>query len=92
MTSFPDAELMDTWIWFRSGINSDGAHNPVPARQLKQGDILNLNCFPMRWSGPCSWITHPTRICAIGGSMWRCTALVWHWFALEPAAAISPIS
>jgi creatinase len=26
---FPDAEYRDTWVWFQSGINTDGAHNPV---------------------------------------------------------------
>src|SRR5207237_134899 len=37
---FPDAEYRDTWVWFQSGINTDGAHNPVTARQLQVGDIL----------------------------------------------------
>lgn len=45
--SFPDAELMDTWTWFQSGINTDGAHNPVTSRRVRNGDILSLNCFPM---------------------------------------------
>ena len=45
--SFPNAELMDTWTWFQSGINTDGAHNPVTSRQIESGDILSLNCFPM---------------------------------------------
>ena len=45
--SFPHAELMDTWVWFQSGINTDGAHNPVTSRRLSRGDILSLNCFPM---------------------------------------------
>ena len=44
---FPDAELMDTWTWFQSGINTDGAHNPVTSRRVEAGDILSLNCFPM---------------------------------------------
>jgi len=44
---FPDAEYRDTWVWFQSGLNTDGAHNPVTARKLKQGDILSLNTFPM---------------------------------------------
>ncbi|MEI2807595.1 aminopeptidase P family protein [Albidovulum sp.] len=44
---FPEAEYRDTWVWFQSGINTDGAHNPVTARQLQVGDILSLNCFPM---------------------------------------------
>ena len=45
--TFPDAELMDTWTWFQSGLNTDGAHNPVTARKVNKGDILSLNCFPM---------------------------------------------
>lgn len=45
--TFPHAELMDTWTWFQSGINTDGAHNPVTSRRLETGDILSLNCFPM---------------------------------------------
>ena len=45
--SFPFVELMDTWTWFQSGINTDGAHNPVTNRKIEPGDILSLNCFPM---------------------------------------------
>jgi creatinase len=45
--TWPHGELMDTWTWFQSGINTDGAHNPVTSRQLARGDILSLNCFPM---------------------------------------------
>ncbi|MCH2164884.1 MAG: aminopeptidase P family protein [Marinovum sp.] len=44
---FPDAEYRDTWVWFQSGINTDGAHNPVTGRHLERGDILSLNTFPM---------------------------------------------
>ena len=44
---FPQAEYRDTWVWFQSGLNSDGAHNPVTARALCPGDILSLNTFPM---------------------------------------------
>ena len=44
---FPDAEYRDTWVWFQSGLNTDGAHNPVTNRKLTRGDILSLNCFPM---------------------------------------------
>jgi len=44
---FPDAEYRDTWVWFQSGINTDGAHNPVTGRKLEHGDILSLNAFPM---------------------------------------------
>lgn len=45
--TFPHAELMDSWTWFQSGINTDGAHNPVTSRKVRRGDILSLNCFPM---------------------------------------------
>ncbi|MBL4731734.1 MAG: M24 family metallopeptidase [Rhizobiaceae bacterium] len=44
---FPHVELMDTWTWFQSGINTDGAHNPVTNKKVQSGDILSLNCFPM---------------------------------------------
>ena len=44
---YPDSDIMDTWTWFQSGINTDGAHNPVSTRKIKKGDILSLNCFPM---------------------------------------------
>ena len=44
---FPHSELMDTWTWFQSGINTDGAHNPVTTRKVQKGDILSLNCFSM---------------------------------------------
>jgi creatinase len=44
---WPHGELMDTWTWFQSGINTDGAHNPVTSRKIERGDILSLNCFPM---------------------------------------------
>tara|TARA_E500000178_G_scaffold265118_1_gene262391 strand:+ start:26513 stop:27619 length:1107 start_codon:yes stop_codon:yes gene_type:complete len=45
--NYPDSEIRDTWVWFQSGINTDGAHNPVTTRQLESGDILSLNTFPM---------------------------------------------
>nr|WP_040306009.1 M24 family metallopeptidase [Ahrensia sp. R2A130] len=45
--SHPDSEIRDSWVWFQSGINTDGAHNPVTTRALKAGDILSLNTFPM---------------------------------------------
>ncbi len=43
----PESEMRDTWVWFQSGLNTDGAHNPVTMRQLEVGDILSLNTFPM---------------------------------------------
>lgn len=45
--AFPNAEYRDTWVWFQSGLNTDGAHNPVTGRVLERGDILSLNTFPM---------------------------------------------
>jgi len=45
--TYPEAEYMDTWVWFQSGINTDGAHNPKTSRKLASGDILSLNTFPM---------------------------------------------
>ena len=45
--TFPDSEIRDTWVWFQSGINTDGAHNWATTRRLQRGDILSLNCFPM---------------------------------------------
>jgi len=45
--TWPQTELLDTWTWFQSGLNTDGAHNPVTSRKIERGDILSLNCFPM---------------------------------------------
>ncbi|MGO2131697.1 MAG: M24 family metallopeptidase [Halomonas sp.] len=45
--TYPNSELMDTWVWFQSGINTDGAHNPVTSRRVQPGDILSMNTFPM---------------------------------------------
>ncbi len=45
--SYPDSEIRDNWVWFQSGLNTDGAHNPVTTAKLKMGDILSLNTFPM---------------------------------------------
>ena len=44
---FPGSELRDSWVWFQSGLNTDGAHNPVTCRALEAGDLLSLNTFPM---------------------------------------------
>ncbi|MGI9366171.1 MAG: aminopeptidase P family protein [Rhizobiaceae bacterium] len=46
-TAFPQSEIRDSWVWFQSGLNTDGAHNPLTTRRLEQGDILSLNTFPM---------------------------------------------
>ena len=46
-SSFPDSELRDTWVWFQSGLNTDGAHNWPTTRRVQPGDLLSLNCFPM---------------------------------------------
>ena len=45
--TFPNGEMRDTWVWFQSGLNTDGAHNPVTTRKLRSGDLLSLNAFPM---------------------------------------------
>ena len=45
--TYPGAEIMDSWTWFQSGLNTDGAHNPVTSKAIERGDILSLNCFPM---------------------------------------------
>ena len=45
--TWPHAELRDTWTWVQSGINTDGAHNPVTSRRIESGDPISLNCFPM---------------------------------------------
>ncbi len=44
---YPHAELRDTWVWFQSGVNTDGAHNWPTSRVVNKGDILSLNTFPM---------------------------------------------
>jgi creatinase len=45
--TYPQSDIMDSWTWFQSGLNTDGAHNPVTTRRVQKGDILSLNCFPM---------------------------------------------
>ncbi|XP_066278731.1 creatinase-like isoform X1 [Branchiostoma lanceolatum] len=45
--TYPHGELMNTWAWINSGINTDGAHNPLTSRRVRSGDILSLNVFPM---------------------------------------------
>jgi creatinase len=45
--TYPHTEIRDTWVWFQSGINTDGAHNWPTTRQVQRGDILSMNCFPM---------------------------------------------
>jgi creatinase len=39
---FPDAEYRDTWVWFQSGINTDGAHNPVTSRKLQRLSLIHI--------------------------------------------------
>ncbi|ATG51216.1 creatininase [Brachybacterium vulturis] len=45
--AFPHREIRDTWVWFQSGINTDGAHNWATTREVQEHDILSLNAFPM---------------------------------------------
>ena len=42
--TWPHAELMDTWTWFQSGINTDGAHNQYQPADRARG-YPALNCF-----------------------------------------------
>lgn len=44
---YPNTELRDTWIWFQSGVNTDGAHNWATSRKIQEGDILSHNSFSM---------------------------------------------
>lgn len=44
---YPHAELRDSWIWFQSGHNTDGAHNWATSRKIEKGDILSHNSFSM---------------------------------------------
>ena len=39
---YPHSELMDTWTWFQSGINTDGAHNPVTSRQVQKLSLIHI--------------------------------------------------
>ncbi len=43
----PESEIRDNWVWFQSGINTDGAHNPVTCKRVDMGEILSLNAFSM---------------------------------------------
>jgi creatinase len=70
--TFPHGELMDTWTWFQSGINTDGAHNPVTAREIRHGDILSINCFPM----PAGYYTALERT-AFAGSCDEASERLW---------------
>lgn len=45
--AFPTTEMRDTWIWFQSGVNTDGAHNALTSKPLKKNDLLSFNMFPM---------------------------------------------
>lgn len=43
----PQIDLRDSWIWFQSGVNTDGAHNWATTRKVRPGDILSHNSFAM---------------------------------------------
>lgn len=51
--AFPHVEPMESWTWFQSGINTDGAHNSVTNRRIAHGDVLSVTCFPTLF-GYCS--------------------------------------
>ncbi|KAG1694646.1 Creatinase [Nymphon striatum] len=46
---FQTSELLDTWTWFQSGMNTDGAHNPVTSRKIESGDILKKTTLAITW-------------------------------------------
>ncbi len=33
--TYPHRSLMDTWVWFQLGINTDGAYNPATSRRVR---------------------------------------------------------
>ncbi len=41
--AYPSCEVRDIWVWFQSGINTDGAHNAVTTKSLQDQDILSFN-------------------------------------------------
>ncbi len=44
---YPQVDLRDTWIWFQSGVNTDGAHNWATSKKVQKGEILSHNSFSM---------------------------------------------
>lgn len=44
---YPQSDLRDTWIWFQSGVNTDGAHNWATTKKVEKGEILSHNSFSM---------------------------------------------
>ncbi len=42
---YPQCDLRDIWVWFQSGLNTDGAHNWATGKKVEKGDILSLNAF-----------------------------------------------
>ena len=79
--TYPQVELMDTWTWFQSGINTDGAHNPVTTRKIEKGDILSLNCFPMisgYYTAPSFAIMPPTDTLSCGKLMLKSIGAAWN--------------
>ncbi|WP_425538804.1 M24 family metallopeptidase [Microaceticoccus formicicus] len=44
---YPQVDLRDTWIWFQSGVNTDGAHNWATTKKVQKGEILSHNSFSM---------------------------------------------
>src|SRR5699024_1026561 len=82
--TFPNQEVRDTWVWFQSGINTDGAHNWATTRKIQRGDLLSLNCFPMT-SGYYTALECKLSLCEPGArtlSMWKANVEV-HIACLE---------
>ncbi len=96
--TYPHAELMDTWTWFQSGINTDGAHNPVTTPAHARGRHPQPELLPddpglLHGAGAHAVL----RLCAddratssSGRSTARCIAAGSSSFARAPAAATSP--
>ena len=96
--TFPDSEIRDTWVWFQSGINTDGAHNWATTRKIQEHDILSLNCFPMtsgyytaleRTLFSASRTPAPS---SCGTSTSRSTGAAWNSSSPAPSARTSPPS
>src|SRR5699024_4957971 len=46
--TFPDQEVRDTWVWFQSGINTDGAHNWSTTRNLQTVALSSMHWSALR--------------------------------------------
>lgn len=44
--SYPESELRDTWVWFQSGINTDGAPQPDDVTNTRARRHTEPECLP----------------------------------------------